>query len=111
MRAYNRFVIDQEIECDISGQRDYVQLYDLSCGGCMIETRNPDAVRGAQITISLGDMGRFPGQIVWRIEKNAGVKFDHPLHQRVVEYFGYSSMAEEFDEADPRDRFGLPLIG
>ncbi|MGB7372867.1 PilZ domain-containing protein [Pontixanthobacter sp.] len=110
MRSYNRFIVDQEIECVLNGARDYVMLYNLSSGGCMIEISNPDAAKGDAIDVVLKDMGAVPGKIVWKVGRNAGVKFETILHQRVVEYFGFSGGQEDFDQHDPRDRFGIPLI-
>lgn len=111
MRSYNRFIVDQEIECVMNGARDFVMLYNLSSGGCMIEIANTDASEGDAIEIVLKDMGAVPGTIVWKVGRNAGVKFETILHQRVVEYFGFSGGQEDFDQHDPRDRFGIPLVG
>lgn len=111
MRSYNRFIVDQEIECVIDDVRDFVMLYNLSSGGCMIETGNIAASEGDHIDIVLKDLGAVPGKIVWKVGRNAGVKFELVLHQRVVEYFGFSGSQEDFDQHDPRDRFGIPLIG
>ncbi|MFZ1741897.1 MAG: PilZ domain-containing protein [Pontixanthobacter sp.] len=109
MRSYNRFTTDQEIDCLIGRTKHKVALYNLSCGGCMIETPDDDAVEGASVKIVLTGKAVMPGKIAWRVGKNAGVKFDLPLHQKVVEHFGYSD-DEEFDRDDPRDRFGIPLV-
>ncbi|WP_128892334.1 PilZ domain-containing protein [Erythrobacter sp. HKB08] len=110
MRSYNRFSTDQEIECAVDGKRGVVKLYNLSCGGCMIETPDEAIDEGTQIRLRLQPKVIVNGRVVWRIEKNAGIKFETPLHQTVVEQFGYVPNSE-FDRDDPRDRFGLPLIG
>lgn len=110
MRSYNRFQTDEVIDCSIDGERTQVSLYNLSCGGCMIESPSDACVKGAPIEICLTDKLTVPGRIVWRIEKNAGIKFSAPIHQKVVEHFGYED-EEEFDRHDPRDRFGIPLVG
>ncbi|MXO89859.1 PilZ domain-containing protein [Pontixanthobacter aquaemixtae] len=109
MRSYNRFRTDQEIECRIGGKDLIVSLYNLSCGGCMIETSDDAAEEGAEVELSLTGKTTIPGRIVWRLGKNTGIKFDLPLHQKMVEHFGYSD-EEDFDRNDPRDRFGIPLV-
>jgi hypothetical protein len=109
MRSYNRFKVDQEIGCRIDGKTVQASLYNLSSGGCMIETTDDAAEEGAEIGVALTDKVQMPGRIVWRLGKNAGVKFDLPLHQKVVEHFGYAH-GEDFDRDDPRDRFGIPLV-
>ncbi|GAA4644109.1 hypothetical protein GCM10023115_20690 [Pontixanthobacter gangjinensis] len=109
MRSYNRFTTDLEIDCVIGRKRHKVALYNLSSGGCMIETPTKDAVQDAEVKIVLTGKAIMPGKIAWRVGKNAGVKFDLPLHQKVVEHFGYTT-GEDFDRDDPRDRFGIPIV-
>ncbi len=111
MRSFNRFVTDEEINIIIDGERDVATLYNLSCGGCMIETRNPAAREGADVEVNLRDMVTAQGFVVWRIDQHAGVKFATPVHQKIVQLLGYSETGENFDANDPRDRFGLPLFG
>lgn len=110
MRAYNRFRTDEIVHCEVAGRSEPAALYNLSCGGCMIECASPCIAQGANVAVALNENVSLPGRVVWRIGKNAGIKFDHPLHQAVVERFGYVE-EEEFDRNDPRDRFGIPLVG
>lgn len=111
MRSFNRFSTDEEIAVFIEGERDVATLYNLSCGGCMIELRNPAAREGASVEVNLRDMVTATGHVVWRIDDKAGIKFGTPVHQKIVQMLGYTSMLEGFDADDPRDRFGLPLYG
>ena len=111
MRAYNRFDTDEETAIVLDGERDVATIYNLSCGGCMIETRNPRAQVGAAIEVNLRDMVTAQGHIVWLIDNHAGIKFETPVHQRIVQMLGYPAAEDGFDENDPRDRFGLPLFG
>ncbi|MDC0886525.1 hypothetical protein OAS19_01875 [Altererythrobacter sp.] len=111
MRSFNRFETDEEIGCEIEGERDMAMLYNLSCGGCMIETRNSAAIRGASVKVNLRDMATAHGIVAWRVDNKVGIKFSTPVHQKIVELLGYSALAEKFDANDPRDRFGLPLFG
>ncbi len=108
MRSYSRFKTDLDVQCRLDGSDHAVGLYNLSCGGCMIEAPDVPARTGDAVTIALNARIVVPGRIVWRVEKNVGVKFDIPVHQKVVEHFGYRN--EQFDGDDPRDRFGIPLI-
>ena len=109
MRSYNRLSIDKEIACKVEGTREYVMLYNLSCGGCMIECFG-DMQEGSRVEVDLSEVASMNGTVVWRIERNAGIKFDVPLHAAVVESMGYAGCEEEFDRHDPRDRFGIPLV-
>lgn len=108
MRAFNRFETDEMIDCAVGGKRGKVALYNLSGGGCMIESGSDLLKPGASITLILRDRISVQGQVAWRVGKNAGIKFDASLHPRVVQQFGYED--EEFDRNDPRDRFGIPLV-
>lgn len=108
MRAFNRFKTDEMIDCAVSGKRGKVALYNLSCGGCMIESGSKLIKQGAPVGLVLRDRIEVRGRVAWRIGKNAGIKFEQALHPRVVEQFGY--VDEEFDRHDPRDRFGIPLV-
>lgn len=109
MRAYNRFKTDEMIDCAVSGKRGMVALYNLSSGGCMIESGSKLLVEGAEVRLVMREKIEVSGRVAWRVGKNAGIKFDQTLHPRVVEQFGYDD--EEFDRHDPRDRFGIPLVG
>ena len=109
MRSYNRLSIDKEIACRVDGVREYVMLYNLSSGGCMIECVGAVDV-GSRVDLDLNDVASVRGNVVWRIDKNAGIKFDVPLHTAVVESLGYEARGEDFDRHDPRDRFGIPLV-
>jgi len=111
MRSFNRFSTDEEVAVTIDGERDIATLYNLSCGGCMIELRNPAAREGAAVEINLRDFATAQGSVMWRIDNKCGVKFATPVHHKIVQMLGYTSAAEGFDADDPRDRFGLPLIG
>ncbi len=109
MRSDNRFIVDQEVECVIAGERNAVMLYNLSPGGCMIEMRREDVSEGSKVEVRLRDLASIPGQIVWRIGRNAGIRFETPLHHKVVEHFGFRAPEEDCDPHDPRDRFGNPI--
>lgn len=110
MRLYGRFNADSDITCEIAGKTYGVTLYDISCGGCMVETNSSAAEIGANIVVHLNDEAEASGVIVWRHDKNAGIKFDAVLSSGVLEDMGFVVSAEEFDSDDPRDRFGIPLV-
>ncbi|WBY15383.1 PilZ domain-containing protein [Erythrobacteraceae bacterium WH01K] len=110
MRSYNRLSMDKEIACRVDGERRYVTLYNLSSGGCMIECFDR-IEEGSRVDLDISDTVPMTGHVVWRIEKNAGIKFDVPLHTAAVEALGYALAGEDFDQHDPRDRFGIPLVG
>ena len=110
MRSFNRLETDQTITCETAGSTCEAQLYNLSCGGCMVEIDEQSIGVGTVVTVHLKTGTKLSGKVVWRVDENTGIKFDHPLHQKVVEACGMDDSDEPFDHDDMRDRFGLPLI-
>lgn len=110
MRSFNRLETDQSVQCVVDDLSFEAQLYNLSCGGCMLELGDVEISEGAVIEVTLKTGTTLPGKIVWRVDQNTGIKFDHHLHQKVVEACGQFDAEQPFDRDDRRDRFGLPLM-
>lgn len=112
-RSWNRHVVRKEVVCTVGGVRDVVFLYDLSAGGCMIEMPPETVAVGDTVRIELGDFETALGEVVWRAESSAGVRFDAPVHEAIVRHLGFTPTATAFDKQLPRDRFGraLPPLG
>ena len=109
MRSFNRLPTDQAIQCVVSETSLDAHLYNLSCGGCMIELDHADLSKGDPIEVSFNNGTRVHGIVAWRVNRNAGVQFDHLLHTKTVEACGEWDANEPFDHLDMRDRYGLPL--
>lgn len=109
MRSYNRFVTDHTVHLRTDSHSGSAALYNLSSGGCMIELADAEASEGDPLTVILEVGLEMAGTIVWRVDNNAGVKFEHPLHASMVQKFGFDQ-EQVFDRDDPRDRFGIPLV-
>lgn len=105
-RTHQRISVDMEIHCRIGNRSEWVVLYDLSSGGAMIEGSRLDIQVGDQIQLNLRDIITASGSIAWKINGNAGVKFDGLLSNLIVEHLGFSTSALTFDEQLPRDRLG-----
>ncbi len=111
MRSFSRFSTDEEVTVVIDGEQDVATLYNLSRGGCMIELANVAVRPGARIEVRLLDEVNAGGRVAWRIGDKAGIEFVPLLHPTVVENLGFIASGDTFDADDPRDRFGLPLLG
>jgi translation initiation factor IF-1 len=105
-RACQRISVDREIRCQIGNLSEWVVLYDLSASGAMIEVGKINIEVGDEIQLKLHDIISATGQIAWKIDGNAGVKFNGILNASILEYFGSSSSVLAFEEQQPRDRFG-----
>lgn len=108
MRTYSRLSTDEVITLAIAGQDVEAHLYNLSCGGCMVELPGKPLEPGTALDVRLSNSVEIRGEVAWQMGKNTGIAFEVPLHQRVVETFGFDKDAE-FEAEDPMDRFGLPL--
>ncbi|KHK93577.1 PilZ domain-containing protein [Novosphingobium malaysiense] len=108
-RKYERVVADREIECIAAGLRSKVVLYDLSAGGCMIETRQLVLANGASVYLVLNHFLETSGQIAWQAEGHAGVQFGQMLNEAAVRFLGFSPSRQCFETMIPRDRFGRLL--
>jgi hypothetical protein len=105
-RIHGRVAVDRAIQCHINDAQEWVFLYDLSAGGAMIEVAKIKIEVGDPVRLNLYDVITINGRIAWKSEKNAGVCFDLPLGNAIVERLGFGSTALGFDEFVPRDRFG-----
>lgn len=110
-RTHRRISVDKEIHCQIGNQSEWVVLYDLSAGGAMIEVARLNIHVGDEIQLNLHDIITASGRIAWKINGNAGVKFDGLLSNLIVEHLGFSTSALNFDEQRPRDRLGEKIDG
>lgn len=107
-RNYERFAVDKEVECFYGERRDFVLLYDLSVGGCMIEAPESGVKGGDAVHLKLYDFIEISGRVVWEKGGNAGVRFDQPLHDAAVKFLGFTPSTVTFEQMEPRDRFGRP---
>lgn len=114
-RAFRRISVDKEISCQIGDRSEWVVLYDLSAGGAMLEVGSIGLQMGEPIILNLHDIISVTGQIAWKIDGNAGVKFDGILSHVILEHLGFSSSTLHFEEQQPRGRLGeilaIPALG
>lgn len=109
-RAHRRISVDKEIQCQMGNHSDWVVLYDLSCSGAMIEIGKLNIGVGDDIQLNLHDVITATGQIAWKIDGSAGVKFHGILSDSILEHLGFSSSSLAFDEQHPRSRLGEILF-
>lgn len=108
-RNWSRHLVEKEVGCSIGEVRAAAFLYDLCCGGCMIELATADDALGKAAVVELYELECARGEIVWQSGRCAGVRFDEPIHEAVVRHVGFNPPAAPFEEQAPRDRFGRVL--
>jgi hypothetical protein len=108
-RSYRRISVDKEIRCQIGNHCEWVVLYDLSASGAMIEVGRLNIEVGDEIQLNLHDIISATGRVAWRIDGNAGVKFNEILSASILEHLGFSSSVLAFEDQLPRSRLGEVL--
>ena len=63
-----------------------VAVIDLSTHGCGIEIASHVAA-GDRVWIALPGLESWPGRVAWAQDGRAGIGFDRPLHQGVVDRY------------------------
>ncbi len=105
-RQHERVSSERQVECRADGRNFTSILYNVSISGCLLEIPLNRLVEGDRVHIKDGNI-RMSGIVVWQDERNAGLRFDQPLHEAVVRFLGYDPA--KGDPVLPTDRFGRVL--
>ena len=105
-REHERVSSERQVECRVDGRNFTSILYNVSISGCLLEIPLNRLVEGDRVHIKDGNI-RMSGVVVWQSERNAGLRFDQPLHEAVVRFMGYDPA--KGDPILPTDRFGRVL--
>jgi len=106
-RECERLDSDRSVDCRMDGKHFRAVLYNVSVTGCMIEMDYNHVGQGDRLYLRADGNIRMGGLVVWQNGKNAGVRFDDPLHEAVVRFLGYDPVKGAM--MLPTDRFGRPL--
>ena len=69
-----------------AGATSELQVLDLSPGGCMVNRKRCNAEQGARVLVKLPGLGFQPANVAWVEDENAGLAFDQPLHEAVLDH-------------------------
>ena len=90
-RREQRFSVDVDARVrNGTGSARQVVVSDLSRRGCRITSPRRRFGEGAFITITIAEVGFLDARVKWRVDDVHGIRFDHPLHQAVLEHIRYS---------------------
>jgi len=64
----------------------FVDLVDISEGGCKIKGSSGFAKEGDRITMKVGDISAPLGTVAWVQDRFAGVRFDGEMHPAVLDH-------------------------
>lgn len=108
-RKHERISSDYGVDCRTMGRTFRGVLADVSIGGCMIEIPSHRLSMTDRVCLKVDNGIRLSGIVVWHDGRYAGIKFDDPLHEAVVNFLGYSTKNLLPGRIGPSDRFGRPL--
>lgn len=64
----------------------YVEVVDVSEGGCKIKGRHGFAETGEHVSLRIDGVRTPLGKIVWVDDQHAGIAFDGQMHPGVIEH-------------------------
>ncbi len=85
-RASDRRPMSLMVKSRVRSRVVYVDLVDLSEGGCKIRGKAGFAEVGDRVTIKVGGINAPLGSIAWVDGAFAGVAFEGAMHPAVVDY-------------------------
>lgn len=97
------------VRCRVGhGMSPQVWLTDLSPLGCQLVIRAGTLRADQHVVIKPKGMEGIPGTVKWVIDLKAGIEFDRPLHEAVVDHL-LANPASGGNEKPLVDRFGRPV--
>lgn len=85
-RASNRRAMSLMVKSRVRSRVVYVDLIDLSEGGCKIRGRAGFAEVGDRVTMKVGGINAPLGSVAWVEGGLAGVAFEGAMHPAVIDY-------------------------
>ncbi|APE29348.1 PilZ domain-containing protein [Aurantiacibacter gangjinensis] len=62
-----------------------LEVLDISAGGCMVDFHGSAARPGERVLATLPGLSALPGELVWAEDGRAGIAFETPLHETVLD--------------------------
>ncbi len=69
-----------------SGMVNDIDVLDLSVAGCLVNKRLMRLVPEERVLIKLHGLGFLPANVVWTEDERAGLEFEEPLYEPVVDH-------------------------
>ena len=77
-----------------SGGNVDLTVLDLSPGGCMVDRKRANAEPGGRVLVTLPGLSPQSAQVVWVEDGHAGIAFEQPLHEAVLDHLWQSLRAK-----------------
>lgn len=89
-RETPRFSAEMTVNCRVPASPTSATIEDISTSGCRIEVGNGVVMPGGAILLELLPGFHAIGHVVWKTETEAGINFDCPLDQSLVDHIADS---------------------
>ena len=86
LRSSQRRPLSLLVKSRVQSRVVFVDLIDISEGGCKIRGSRGFAQVGDRVTMKLGDINAPLGIIAWVEDQIAGVAFEGEMHAAVLDY-------------------------
>jgi hypothetical protein len=103
-RASERRRISLEVKTHVRARPVFVDLIDISEGGCKIRGTRGFANVGDRITMKVGGVNAPLGTVAWIEDRIAGVAFEGEMHSAVLDHLCAGNSAVAKPDSDTRYR-------
>ena len=103
-RSKNRRALGLMVKGRVESRMVYVDLVDISEGGCKLKGSAGFADIGDRVTLRIGNVQAPVGYVVWVQGRTAGVAFDGKLHEAVLDHLSASQYPDLSADRDWRRR-------
>lgn len=79
-------IVSAKVRAKTGGSID-LQILDISAGGCMVDFHGSAARPGERVLVTLPGLSALPAELVWVEDGRAGIAFEAPLHETVLDRF------------------------
>jgi hypothetical protein len=84
-RAAYRFLTDTTVHCRVPASPAKGTISDISTHGCRLRIGRGVILPGSTILLELLPGFHAIGHVVWKNERDAGIRFDTPLHNTLID--------------------------
>lgn len=91
-RQFERKLLEILVEGRLRSRAIFVELIDVSEGGCKLKGKYGFAQLGETVTLKVNGIRAPLGTVVWIEGNHAGVEFEGQMHQAVIDHLHKQQM-------------------
>ena len=85
-RTNNRRPLSLMVKSRVQSRVVFVDLIDISVGGCKLKGTRGFASVGDRVTMRVGNVNAPLGKVAWIEDRYAGVRFEGEMHEAVLDH-------------------------